>query len=165
MITTGEIREFEHGLYILMLDVCSSLVLPHILNENVPYIWLEGHSPHPSLEWWRAEAPIRKGGKLHSLKVRTLRYDIQMATKEFLALLPEFKDAGMLLMQMEREVPNTLCLSSLNEKAKYNVLVQNGLYLEFYLPHAREYASVVSARREVLEGIRDNPVIASGGLP
>ena len=165
MITTSEIREFEPGLYRLMLDVCSSLVLPYVLNEEIPYIWLEGHCPHPYLEWWQTEAPLRKGGEFYSLKVRTLRYDLQITTKEFLSLLPEFKDAGMLLMQTEGEIPNTLCLSSLKEESKYKVLVKNGLYLEFYLPHAREYASIVSPHQDVLETIKNNPVIASGVLP
>ena len=165
MITTGEIREFQPNIFNLMLNPCSAMVLPHILSEEVPFVWLESHCPSDHHEWWQAQVPLRRGGQYFPLKVRSLRFDLLLPIKQFLSLLPEFTDAGMLLLQLQREMPNSLVPRSLNDNERYKVLVQNGLYLEFELPHAGEYASVVSPHQEVLERIKNNPVIAAGSLP
>ena len=165
MIVTGEIREFQPNIFDLMLNPCSAMVLPHVLGEEVPFVWLESHCPNNRTEWWQAQVPLRRGGQYFPLKVRLLRFDVMFPTRQFLSLLPEFADAGMLLLQLERELPNTLRPEDLNDNERYKVLMQNGLYLEFDLPHAGEYARVVSPHRDVLERIKDNPVIASASLP
>jgi hypothetical protein len=165
MITTGEIREFQPGVFSLMLEPCSALVLPHILSAEVPFVWLEEHTPDNRYEWWKAQVPLRRGGQYFPLKVRLLRFDLMLPTEQFLTLLPEFADAGMLLLQLEREMPNGLIPRGLKDTERYKVLGQNGLHLEFDLPHAGEYASVISPHRAVLERIKSNPIIASGNLP
>ncbi len=109
--------------------------------------------------------PLRKGGAYHTLEVRLPKFDIQCTIKEFLSLLPEFADAGMTLFQMYKRWPVTLRPQYLPKEARYKILVQNGLYLEFELPHANEYACAISPQREVLERINNHPVIASGDLP
>ena len=164
MSYTGEIRELEPNIFSLMLEPCTALVLPHILNEEIPFVWIESHCPN-LYGWWQVQVPLRKGGEYFPLKVRHLCFDLMLPTRQFLSLLPEFVGAGMLLLQLEREMPNGLLPESLKDNERYKVLAQNGLYLEFDLPHAREYASVVSPHREVLERIKTNPVIAAGNLP
>ncbi len=161
---TGEIRELQPNIFSLMLEPCTAMVLPYILDEEVPFVWLESHCPN-LYGWWQAQVPLRHSGEYFPLKVRQLRFDLMLPTKQFLSLLPEFADAGMLLLQLEREMPNSLVPDSLKDIERYKVLVQNGLHLEFNLPHANEYAQLVSPYREVLEHIRSNPVIASGNLP
>ena len=165
MSYTGEIREFQPNIFSLMIEPCSALILPYILNEKVPFVWLESHCPDNKYGWWETPVPLRRGGQYFPLQVRQLRFDLLLSTKQFLKLLPEFTDAGMWLLQLERPLPATLIPISLKESAKYNVLVKNGLYLEFVLPHSGEYAQVVSPHRELLERIRTNSVIASGNLP
>jgi hypothetical protein len=71
----------------------------------------------------------------------------------------------MTLFQMQKPWPASVQPRYLPKAARYKILVQNGLHLEFYLPHAGEYAQVVSPHREVLERINNHPVIASGDLP
>ena len=164
MSYTGEIRELEPNIFSLMLEPCTAMVLPHVLNEAIPFVWLESHSPN-LYGWWQAQVPLRQDGDYFPLQVRGLNFDLLLATKQFLSLLPEFAEAGMSLLQLERAMPNGLIPRSLKDSDRYRVLVQNGLYLEFELPHAREHARVVTPHRDVLERIKNNPVIASGHLP
>jgi len=165
MITTGVIKEFPTGVFSLMLEPCSALVLQYVLSEDVPYVWVEGHLPNARYEWWKTPVPLRKGGEYYPLEIRLPQFDMQCATKEFLQLLPEFESAGMRLFQMHKRWPASLQPRYLPKEARDKILVQNGLYLEFDLPHAGEYANVVSPHREVLERINNHPVIASGDLP
>ena len=165
MITTGAINEFQPGVFSLYLEPCSALVLQYVLSEDVPYVWLEDHLPNAAYEWWITPMLLHKGGAYHSLEIRLPRFDIQCATQEFLELLSEFESAGMTLFQMHRRWPVSLQPRYLPKEARYKILVQNGLHLEFDLPHTGEYARVVSPYRDVLERIQNHPVIASGDLP
>src|SRR5689334_17143696 len=108
MITTGQIKELESGVFSLILDPCSALVLPHILADDVPYVYIEAHWPNPRYESWTAPVPLERGGQLHELQVRRVEFDISLATSQFIALLPEFADAGLTLMQFKRAIPNSL---------------------------------------------------------
>jgi len=80
-----------------------------------------------------------------------MEFDLQLHTPRFLELLPEFEDHGMVSFQMTRRVPDTLTLSGVPDESVDRVLLQNGLHLRFYLPHALECAYVASPHREVLE--------------
>ncbi|MBX7170595.1 MAG: hypothetical protein K1X72_06525 [Pyrinomonadaceae bacterium] len=165
MMVTGEIREFEPGMFSLMLEPCSAFVLPHILDEQIPFVFLMNHRPNRYLQWYETNVQLRKDGESFSVEARTMTLDLQMPTKRFLELLSEFADSGLRLMQFERKLPDTLEPQYLKDGSKYKILRQNGLYLDFYLPHAREYASVITPHREVLERIKNNPIIASENLP
>jgi hypothetical protein len=161
----GEITEFQPHVFSLTLEPCSTMVLPYILDEGIPYVWIANHAPNRFLEWWTAMLPLSKGGENQLLEVRSLSFDLQMPTTHFLKLLPEFKDVGIYLLQLERRLPGTLQPQYLKKESEYKVLMQNGFHLSFYLPHAGEYAQVVSPHRTLLEGVRDNPIIAAGNLP
>jgi hypothetical protein len=88
-----------------------------------------------------------------------MEFDLQLPTSRFLQLLLEFEDHGMVLFQMARRVPDTLTLDRVAEEAVNRVLLQNGLHLRFYLPHAMEYAQLASPRRDVLERALQAPRI------
>ena len=165
MIVTGEIREFELGMFILMLEPCTTLVLSHILDENIPFVFLENHMSNSYLEWNKSNVQLRKNGEFFNIEARRTRLDLQMPTKQFLSLLPEFAEFGIDLMQLERKMPNTLLPQYLKDESRYKILKNNGLYLDFHLPHAGEYASVITPYKEVLEKIKTNPIITSGDLP
>lgn len=80
-----------------------------------------------------------------------MEFDLQLPTARFLELLPEFEDHGIALLQMTRKVPDTFTLDRIPEDVANRVLVQNGLHLRFYLPHANECALLASPRRQILE--------------
>jgi hypothetical protein len=80
-----------------------------------------------------------------------MEFELQLPTARFLELLPEFEEHGMDLCQMTRRVPDTLTLHGVLDGAADRVLIQNGLHLCFYLPHAVECAQLRSPHREVLE--------------
>lgn len=123
LITTGEIREFQPSVFGLMLEPCSAMVLPHVLNVDMPCVWLASHTPNPYLEWWRAEVSPRKDGDHHSVEMRSMSFDVQLPTKDFLALLSEFVDCGMSVLKVERKMPPTLCPQYLKEDSRYKILV------------------------------------------
>ena len=82
-----------------------------------------------------------------------MEFDLQVPTVRFLELLPDFVDHGVVLFQMTRRVPDTLILDRIAEAEVYRVLIQNGLHLHFYLPHASECSQLSSPHREVLERV------------
>ena len=164
-MTTSEISEFEPGMFSVMLEPCSALVLPRVLLPEVPFVYVESHWPNPRYEWWDATVPLKRGGRAVNLKVRRLEFDISLTTAQFLSLVEEFADAGLTVLQLDRALPNGLVPNQLKPAERYRVLVANGLQLEFSLPHAIEYAQTVSSHRHVLERILRDPVVASGRLP
>jgi hypothetical protein len=97
--------------------------------------------------------------------VRDVQFDLQMKTSEFVQLEPEFRHGGIVPLQMLRRVPDTLCVPELPARDRYRILRENVLHLEFHLPHAGEYASVASPRREVLERLVGDPRLAANELP
>lgn len=165
MLATGEIKELEPKMFVLMLEPCTPMVLPYILDEQIPFVFLADHRPNRYLDWHETNVQLRKDGESFDVEARMTTLDLQMPTKQFLSLLSEFADFGLNLMQLEKKMPDTLQPQYLKDKSRHRILRQNGLYLEFYLPHAGEYASVTTPHREVLERIKSNPIIASGKLP
>jgi hypothetical protein len=97
--------------------------------------------------------------------VRDLEFDIQLSTNEFLQLEPEFRHGGILLIQLDRPVPDTLSPGRGSDAAWYRILRENGFRLEFQLPHPGEYASVVSPDRGVLEAMATRLQCFNGDLP
>lgn len=85
-------------------------------------------------------------------------FDIQTTTEDFLPLLPEFEDHGLDLFQMSRRVPNTL-LFNIYDESMNRILLNNGLFLKFILPHAGEVAQLCSPNREYLESLLKNPAL------
>ncbi len=140
-----------NGMYSVMLRSCTAAVLAHILDPAIPVIWVRRHMPQRYIQWWQAQAPLSVRGGIHELEVRAMEFDLQLPTSRFLELLAEFEDHGIVLFQMTRRVPDTLTLDRVAEDLMNRVLLQNGLHLGFYLPHAGESAQLSSPHREVLE--------------
>lgn len=80
-----------------------------------------------------------------------------MSTEKFLALLPEFEEHGIDLFQMSKRVPNTLRFRT--DIAMNPILIQNGLFLTFTLPHANEVAQLSSPSKSYLENLLKVPAI------
>jgi len=147
------------GMFIVALRSCTSQILAEILDPAIPFVWIRRHTPKGYVEWWSTRAPLSERGVLHDVEVRSLEFDLQLSTARFLELLPEFADHGMLLFQMTRRVPDSLTLDGVADSAIERVLIQNGLHLRFYLPHAVEYAQIASPHRAVLEKALQSPTV------
>jgi hypothetical protein len=145
----------------VMLRSCTCSVLQYILDPSVPFVWVRRHMPQTYVKWWRARVPLSATGQPHEVEVRWLEFDLQLATSQFLELLPEFQSHGIVLFQMTRRVPDTLTLQSIPDAAINQVLIQNGLHLRFFLPHAVECALLASPHREVLERALQKPEVGS----
>lgn len=154
----GELpRRTSDGLYSIMLLPCTAEILTHLLDPDVPFVWIVGHQPDRIAEWWSCDVPLSKHGKSYPLDVRQLCYDVLMPTTEFLTRLSEFD--GLTLYQMRKAVPNTLIAERLEERNRVPVLVQNGLVASFYLPHAEECASFATVERGRIEMALKNEVV------
>jgi hypothetical protein len=141
----------REGMFSVMLRPCTCAILEYILDPAIGYVWVRRHTPRRHLQWWKTQAPLSEAGTLHEVQVRGMEFDLQLPTARFLELLPEFWGHGLVLFQMTRPVPDTLMLDGIADSVVDRVLMQNGLHLRFYLPHAAELAQVGSPRREVLE--------------
>ena len=162
---TGLVREFEPGMFALTLPPCSTAVLPRVLDPSVPYVWVVGHWPGSHVHWWQASLPLSETTPNRHLRVRDVQFDIQLGTAEFLRMEPEFRHNGIILLQLDRPVPDTLAVPSLPDGARYRVLRENGLHLEFHLPQPGDYASVVSPSHALLATLAAQPDLAGGELP
>jgi hypothetical protein len=140
-----------------MLRPCKAEILRHLLDPEVPFVWVVGHFPNPYAEWWRCNLPLSKSSEASALEVRGLRFDLLLPTNEFLTRLSDFD--GLTLYQMKRKVPNTLLTERLDERNRVRVLVQNGLFASFYLPHAMECASFTTVERAAIEKVLANEEI------
>ena len=165
MLETGVIREFQPGVFSFTLPPCSTAVLPLILDATIPFVWVVGHWPGTHVHWWEAELPLSEATPNRRLRVRDVKFDIQMSTADFFQCEPEFRHGGIILRQLDRPVPDTLCVGRSPDAADYRVLRHNGLHLEVHLPHPGEYASVISPHRHVLESLLTKPELAAPELP
>lgn len=143
----------QNGMFSLMLRSCTAGILAHIVDPSVPFVWIRCHTPKRYLQWWSTQVCLSEAGLPHAVEVRSMSFDLQLRTNRFLELLPEFEDHGIVLFQMNRRIPDTLTLAGIPDEAMNRVLIQNGLHLRFYLPHAIECAQVVSPHREVMAKI------------
>lgn len=147
------------GMFSIYLHPCTSRVLADILDPSVPFVWIPRHLPVTEIQWWNTQLQLSKSGALHEVEVRLLECDLQFRTYDFLNFLKEFEGSGILLYQMTRRVPNTLTLMNTPDESDDRILLQNGLHLHFYLPHAHEVAQLRSPHYEVLELALQKPEI------
>lgn len=146
-------------LFTVMLRSSTAAVLKHLLDPAVPYVWIRKHHPHPRIEWWKTDVQLSDAGRLHRLEVKCMEFDILLETQRFLDLLADFEPHGLELHQMSRRIPSSLTLSGLTDEAQTRVLINNGLHLSFFLPHAIEDAQLASPHREVVETALGKPHI------
>lgn len=116
--------------------------LARFLHPEVPYVWLLGHMPNRVVQWWQANVPLNLQQNI-TAQVRLLSYDIQLRTQDFLAKAEGFDDHGLVLIQSNKPMPDTLDLSRIPEPQQDAVVMQNGGFLRMYLPHAMETACVI----------------------
>ncbi len=152
------VRE-SHGIYSLSLQPCSTRILADVLDPSVPFVWIQRHMPRPEIRWSKTSIALNAEPRTHEVEVRSLEFDLLLATHDFLRMLPEFESHGMVLYQMARRVPDTLTLAGMSETSVHQVLVQNGWRLKFFLPHAQEVAVIVSPDRTVLENLLLKPAV------
>lgn len=150
-------RVLDDGQFSIMLRPCTADVLRHLLDPELPYVWIVGHYPNPVLEWWTCPILLGESREISDLEIRSLRYELLLPTSEFLARVAEFD--GLSLYQMRRRVPNTLTIEGLSERSRTRVLIQNGLAASFYLPHAMECASFTTVERDAMERVLANDVV------
>jgi hypothetical protein len=150
-------RQTDDGLFTIMLRPCTAEVLRHLLDPEIPFVWVVGHYPHKYVEWWSCTLPLSDSGVASALEVRGLCFDLLLPTSEFLTRLSDFD--GLVLHQMRRKVPNTLTIDGLSERNRARILVQNGLAASFYLPHAMECASFTTVERAAIERVLANEAI------
>ncbi len=147
----------RNGMFSFMLRSCTSRILIDILDPTIPFVWIRRHTPKRAITWWQTRAPLCENGSPHDIEVRSMEFDLLLPTVRFVELLPEFEDHGIVLFQMSRRVPDTLTLDRITENMIEQVLIENGLHLRFYLPHAVEHAKVSSPHRDVLERALQRP--------
>ena len=88
----------------------------------------------------------------HELEVREMGFDAQMPTRRFLGLLPEFEESGKVHLQVHKRVPGSLRLRPEDDNMN-GILLQNGLFLKFQLPHAGEVTVLRPLDKEYLAGL------------
>lgn len=166
--TTNEISETAPGVFGVVLEPCSCQVLPHVLVPDPnSVVWLVAYHPHHIVEWIDMPLPLAAYAPAELLRARLPKFDVQFPIANFLERLPHMHaHAGMLAVQMERPVPDTLTFERLaSDPNRHAILRRNGWLVSFDLPHDGEHAWVECPDREHLERVLANPVIASGELP
>ena len=86
---------FHNSLYSCMLSYSRASLLKEILDESVPYVWVRDHAPVERYGWWKTSLSLREHGPAFEINVRGVVFDIQLSTKRFLEILPEFEHLGL----------------------------------------------------------------------
>ncbi|MEK6701082.1 MAG: hypothetical protein AABZ53_02390 [Planctomycetota bacterium] len=149
----------RNGMFNFMLRSCTARILVHILDRDTPFVWIRRHAPCRDMRWWRTKVPLSIDGAPFNVEARMLNFDLQMSTSEFLENIAEFDGHGLVLFQMSKRVPDSLTLDGIADDLVDRVLVQNGMTLRFYLPHAVECAQVTSPQRATLEQVLRRPEV------
>lgn len=116
--------------------------LATFINPEIPWVWILGHMPNRSVQWWKTELPLNARGTSLNAEYRLVTYDVMLETEHFLPSRHEFEHHGIILIQSSRRMPDTLDLSRIAESQQSRVLVRNGAFLRINLPHANETAQV-----------------------
>ncbi len=148
-----DFRESENGTFSVMIDCCSNSVLSRLLNPKIQYVWSVNHFLEDHYDWSSRQINLSKDGPLHTVLVRDLSYDFIMDTKEYLGILNEFERQGNILIQCTQTIPQSLQYWKLPEEQRTRILVQNGMYSEFFLPHENETASFQCVDRTFVEAV------------
>ena len=118
--------------------------LTKFLAPSVPWVWVIGHRPNRYVQWWDATVPLNAKHDDFTGSIRNMCFDLQLPTADFLSRAAEFDDHGLVLIQSDQQIPDTLTLDLIPESQQNAVLIQNGAKLRIYLPHAIETAQVQS---------------------
>ena len=111
---------------------------------SVPWVWILGHCSNESMQWWDTTIPLNTQGSKLTASVRGPSFDLQMPTADFLSCSHDFDNHGLVLIQSNHKMPDTLSLDTIPENQQNGVLMKNGATLRIYLPHAIETARVQS---------------------
>jgi hypothetical protein len=155
MIRTSERADY----FFVMLDTCDCSVLRHLLHPEADFIWIHSHTPDPSLGWWEADVPVSPRDILEGARIRAMEYDLLIDRATFLKELDRFLPHGINLTQLTRPVPESLWIPSLPKGREEAVLIENGMKVRFYLPHAGEIAQFSATDRDHIEAVCSIPEI------
>ena len=156
---TMSVKKLRSGLFGVGLPVCSADVLPHLLDAEVPFVWLL----HCRVESFGSRVQHLARGLFakarQEIEVRCwAEFDFGLATDDFLA---ECVGAdvetglwdGLELFQAHRPLPQHFIWEGVSAGAELRVFRSLNIHLRFCLPHSDEYATVEACDPEVLEDI------------
>jgi len=148
-------------LFSIMLDSCDATILKHLLNRDIGHVWIQSHMSDTRLLWWKADIPISPSVYMKDVEVRCPTMDIQMTTDRFLENIDLFKPHGLDLVQMSKKIPNGLWEKSIPESAINKVLVSNGMFCRFSLPHECEVAQFQCVSQDYVDQVSEDPITLS----
>lgn len=144
-------------LYSFSLSNSIATDLKYLLNPSVRYVWIINHLPIETVKWHYSTVQINEKDVLTNVKVRSNVFELMIETVKFLEILPMFSKSGMCLLQMEKEVSNTLMNNNFPELPNY--LIKNGVYCQYNLPHKGEVASFECIDENWIEKVAANEFI------
>jgi hypothetical protein len=152
------VNETAPGLFSLILPPCTARILGGILAAEVPFVIIEDHPIHRSLEWIDAMMPLSDVSLMRPicLSVRDVRMDVALETTRFLENLAEFESFGLSLYQLGRRPANTLRFADVTDRRLRAALYREAdVHLAFHLPHPSENASLSAPIRETVQRVVD----------
>ena len=105
VVTTTQLSPAPEDLFVHGATVGS---LVRFVDPAVPSVWILGHCPNPTVEWWKVDVALNTSGSRLKALVRDLGYDLQLPTAEFLTVASAFERSGIDLVQSRRRMPDTL---------------------------------------------------------
>lgn len=109
-----EIQE-EAGVETLYVHGATVSGLAAFLNPEIPWVWILGHMPNRYVQWWEAELPTNKFGASLRAAYRNVSYDLMLPTQHFIESIQVFDNHGIVLVQSNNRMPDTLELSGIPE--------------------------------------------------
>lgn len=156
-----EIQSSAGGLFDLLLPTCDASILSKVLDPRVPWVTMINYWSKGICNLVEQNLPSLFGQdhRTETVQIKLLDMDVCLPTLEFLDVLSQLTDQGVEVVQSLRPLPNSLSVSDLNPGSKARVYREVGITLQFFLPHAHEYALVTSPSldvlRQILAGVSD----------
>ena len=157
-----DFRNNDDGTFTVMIVGCSNSIISTLINPKIPFVWSVNHFLEDHYTWIERKINLSKDGPLHTVLVRNASFEFMMDTNKYLSCLNEFQHQGNILLQCNNTIPQSLDYLKLPDAQRRKILVQNGVYSEFYLPHEYETASFTCIDKQHIESVIDKLIKENG---
>lgn len=138
--------EIRDGVEVVYVHGATVSLLSPFLNPNVPWVWILGHTPC-GVDWQEHVLPLNENDDQLRASYRLLSYDLMLETARFLEIAPKLEAYGLDLIQSYKKMPcnfpDAFYLRRCSLGQRRQILLENSVFLEVFLPHAVETAQVL----------------------
>ncbi|KAA9326032.1 hypothetical protein [Adhaeribacter soli] len=141
----------------LVFEINSNEEIWGLFDKSISNIFIHKFCPVDSIHWWKTDLKLENGLLLKDCSVRGMEFDLQTDLNGLKQIL-EMNTNQLRIYQFDKLIPDSLTLEQLPEKAKFQILKQNGLKHFFWIDF--EIITISSFDEKFIKAIEENPLFA-----